>query len=189
MRERLMEHADLTAAELFDAAVSYSRRRGKLKAESDADPGKSRSTGQTFVLAAADSRVIDRIPLDKLYRDAEKMQDTYLPDISKIFPAIDKPAAKGETVTCPFCKEQIITDAVKCKHCGSYLEAANKSDNLAGCLGLALGPVGLWYKGHWFAGFAYLLLGPLLIIATGGIGLPFIWLAMGIHAMRVKPKG
>jgi hypothetical protein len=33
-----MAHADLTAAELFDAAVSYSRRRGKLKAESDADP-------------------------------------------------------------------------------------------------------------------------------------------------------
>lgn len=37
-REGLMAHADLTAAELFDAAVSYSRRRGKLKAESDADP-------------------------------------------------------------------------------------------------------------------------------------------------------
>ena len=78
-----MEHADLTAAELFDAAVSYSRRRGKLKAETDADPGKSRSTGQSFVLAAADDRVIDRIPLDKLYRDAEKMQDTHLPEVTK----------------------------------------------------------------------------------------------------------
>jgi len=78
-----MAHADLTAAELFDAAVSYSRRRGKLKTETDADPGKSRSTGQTFVLAAADDRVIDRIPLDKLYRDAEKMQDTYLPEATK----------------------------------------------------------------------------------------------------------
>lgn len=95
-----MAHADLTAAELFDAAVSYSRRRGKLKAETDADPGKSRSTGQTFVLAAADGRVIDRIPLDKLYRDAEKMQDIYLPDITKklsvigkSLPAIGKTAA------------------------------------------------------------------------------------------------
>ncbi len=78
-----MAHADLTAAELFDAAVSYSRRRGKLKAETDADPGKSRSTGQTFVLAAADDRVIDRIPLDKLYRDAEKMKDTHLPEVTK----------------------------------------------------------------------------------------------------------
>jgi hypothetical protein len=77
-----MVHADLTDAELFDAAVSYSRRRGKLKAETDADPGKSRSTGQTFVLAAADDRVIDRIPLDKLYRDAEKMQDTHLPEVT-----------------------------------------------------------------------------------------------------------
>jgi hypothetical protein len=27
--------------------------------------------------------VIDRIPLDKLYRDAEKMQDTYLPEATK----------------------------------------------------------------------------------------------------------
>ena len=78
-----MAHVDLTDAELFDAAVSYSRRRGKLKAETDADPGKSRSTGQSFVLAAADDRVIDRIPLDKLYRDAEKMQDTHLPEVTK----------------------------------------------------------------------------------------------------------
>lgn len=54
-----------------------------MKAEADADPGKSRSTGQTFVLAAGDDRVIDRIPLDKLYRDAEKMQDTYLPEVTK----------------------------------------------------------------------------------------------------------
>jgi hypothetical protein len=83
MRERLMMHADLTAAELFDAAVSYSRRRGKLKAETDADPEKSRSTGQTFVLAAADGRFIDRIPLNKLYRDAEKMKDTHLPEVTK----------------------------------------------------------------------------------------------------------
>jgi hypothetical protein len=83
-----MAHADLTAAELFDAAVSYSRRRGKLKAETDADPGKSRSTGQTFVLAAADDRVIDRIPLDKLYQDAEKMQDIGLPDAAKDWGAL-----------------------------------------------------------------------------------------------------
>lgn len=78
-----MAQADLTDAELFDAAVSYSRRKGKLKAESDADPEKSRSTGMTFVLATADNRVIDRIPLDKLYQDAKKMQDVYLPDVTK----------------------------------------------------------------------------------------------------------
>ena len=29
-----------------------------------------------------------------------------------------------------------------------------KSDGTAGCLGLFLGPVGLWYKGQWAAGFA-----------------------------------
>jgi hypothetical protein len=78
-----MAQADLTDAELFDAAVSYSRRKGKLKAESDADPEKSRSTGMNFVLATAENRVIDRIPLDKLYQDAEKMQDIRLPDTTK----------------------------------------------------------------------------------------------------------
>ena len=78
-----MAHVDLTDAELFDAAVSYSRRKGKLKAESDADPEKSRSTGMTFVLATAENQVIDRIPLDKLYQDAKKMQDVYLPDVTK----------------------------------------------------------------------------------------------------------
>jgi len=83
-----MAHGGLTDAELFHAAVSYSSRRGKLKAESDAVPGKSRSTGQTFVLAAADDRVIDRIPLDKLYRDAEKMQDVHLPDVTKDWGAL-----------------------------------------------------------------------------------------------------
>ena len=85
-----MVHSDLTDDELFDAAVSYYRRRVKLKAETDADPEKSRSTGQTFVLAAANGRVIDRIPLDKLYRDAEKMQDIHLPDISKELSVIGK---------------------------------------------------------------------------------------------------
>ncbi|MFN7819535.1 MAG: hypothetical protein ACK5Q7_08065 [Cyanobacteriota bacterium] len=95
-----MAHADLTAAELFHAAVSYSRRRGKLKTESDADPGKSRSTGQTFVLAAADDRVIDRIPLEKLYRDAEKMQDTYLPEVTKGWN--DLPLAGKVALICVF---------------------------------------------------------------------------------------
>jgi hypothetical protein len=37
----------------------------------------------TFVLATAENRVIDRIPLDKLYQDAEKMQDIRLPDTTK----------------------------------------------------------------------------------------------------------
>ena len=78
-----MAHDDLTDAELFDAAVSYSRRKGKLKAESDADPEKSRSTGMNFVLATAENRVIDRIPLDKLYRDAKKIQDVHLPEVTK----------------------------------------------------------------------------------------------------------
>jgi len=85
-----MTDAELVESELFDAAVSYSLRRGKLNVKPEADPRKSRSSGVSFVLAAADDPVIDRIQLDKLYRDAEKMQDVYLPDIGKNFPAIGK---------------------------------------------------------------------------------------------------
>jgi len=121
--EGLMVQIDLTDADLFNAAVSYSLRKGKLKAESDADPEKSRSTGMTFVLATAENRVIDRIPLDKLYQDAEKMQrdlaaiqrervlnsgkrtndDVYLPDIGKSLgenlPAIGKTVGSLTRIT------------------------------------------------------------------------------------------
>jgi hypothetical protein len=88
-----MTESELVESDLFGAAVSYSLRRGKLKAKTEADPGKSRSTDVTFVLAATDGRVIDRIPLDKLYQDAKKMQDVHLPDIGKSLPAIGKTAA------------------------------------------------------------------------------------------------
>ena len=40
-------------------------------------------------------------------------------------PAGAKPQAKPapETTLCPFCKEDIRVGAIKCKHCGSMLEA------------------------------------------------------------------
>jgi len=34
------------------------------------------------------------------------------------------PAASGETVECPFCRETVKAGAIKCKHCGSALPQA-----------------------------------------------------------------
>ena len=68
--------------ELFRAAVSCSLRRGKLKTSAGVDPEQSRATEQTFVLVAIDGRVIDRLPLQMVEREAVKLQDTHLPDIA-----------------------------------------------------------------------------------------------------------
>ncbi len=67
-----MTEAELAEDNLFKAAVSYSLRKGRLKAEGDVDSEQSRSTSQSFVLAAADGRVIDRIPLALIRHEAQK---------------------------------------------------------------------------------------------------------------------
>ena len=67
----------------------------------------------------------------------------------------------------------------------------NKSNLVAGIFGLFLGPVGLWYKGHWAAGFAWLVVGGLTIVITGGFGLvfaPVFWIGMMIHAIIAEPR-
>lgn len=63
-----------------------------------------------------------------------------------------------------------------------------KSDLAAGCLGILLGPVGLWYKGHWAAGFAWLAMGIIFGILTSGIAAPVFWVGMAIHAATAKPR-
>lgn len=74
-----------------------------------------------------------------------------------------------------------------CPHCG-FVNAPKKSNLAAGCLGILLGPVGLWYKGHWAAGFAWLVMAIIIGFATGGLAAPIFWIGMAIHAMAAKPK-
>jgi hypothetical protein len=66
-----------------------------------------------------------------------------------------------------------------------------KSNFLAGCLGFVLGPVGLWYKGQWAAGFAWLAMIILITLATGGLAIflaPLFWVGMSVHAAVAESK-
>jgi len=90
-------------------------------------------------------------------------------------------------INCPDCGEAVSPHARSCPSCGSELPV-EKSNFMAGCLGFLLGPVGLWYKGHWAAGFAWLVVAVIASIATGGVAAPFFWVGMGIHALVAKPR-
>jgi len=67
---------------------------------------------------------------------------------------------------------------------------SNRSNAVAGFLGFFFGPVGLWYKGRWAAGFAWLAMIVIVALAKGGVGIvfaPIFWIGMIIHAIVAKP--
>lgn len=93
---------------------------------------------------------------------------------------------------CPACHGPIEIGAQKCRHCSEDFRSRSQSNTTAGCLGLLFGPVGLWYKGLWAAGFVWLAFFLLFILITGGVGIvlaPLFWIGMSIHAIKAKPKG
>ena len=97
----------------------------------------------------------------------------------------------NQPVSCPYCGRQIQRGVQKCGHCGEWLIGTGHSDAVAGALGCLLGSVGLWYKGHWAAGFAWLAAIFLTALATGGFGLllaPLFWIGMAIHAAAVQGR-
>lgn len=99
------------------------------------------------------------------------------------------PEIRQATAPCPYCRGVIESGVQKCRHCGEFLIPSHQSDGMAGCLGFLLGPVGLWYKGQWAAGFAWIFM--TIIVAVTGVGLllvPFFWIGMGVHAIAAKPK-
>lgn len=101
-------------------------------------------------------------------------------------------------IECRECGQSVSDEAPTCPNCGvpdpAHREPDTESEQInreekerernivAGCLGFALGPVGLWYKRQWAAGFAWLVAAFVLILASGGWLAPILWIGMGIHA-------
>lgn len=106
---------------------------------------------------------------------------------------------------CPFCKEEIREDAIKCKHCGSMLQDAagsavnapggltpavhtGKSKIAAGLFGILLGGLGIhkFYLGRIFWGVVYLLFCWTFIPAIIGLVEGIIYLTMNDEVFSAK---
>jgi TM2 domain-containing membrane protein YozV len=90
------------------------------------------------------------------------------------------PEPGGETTRCPFCGEEILGIARKCKHCGEFLDPALRvartatyvtrtvvrqeprwSPGVAAVLSLLIPGAGQMYKGHVIRGLLWLIFVPL----------------------------
>jgi hypothetical protein len=97
------------------------------------------------------------------------------------------PAAVPRERRCPFCRETVHPEAVKCKHCQSNIAPRNpRDDENAFLLGFFLGPVGLFSKGCYAAGFAGLVMGFLACALISPILAPIFWIGMAAHASGAR---
>ncbi|MEY2465996.1 MAG: hypothetical protein QOD03_517 [Verrucomicrobiota bacterium] len=95
----------------------------------------------------------------------------------------DEPAT-----VCPWCGRENLQSLSACAECGTILVNAppevnfqpkRKSKELAVCLALLLGPLGLFYANAWGTGFVMILAAaPFVITHTGGL-----WITFGVRVI------
>jgi hypothetical protein len=87
-------------------------------------------------------------------------------------PAVDEMELDHQ---CPFCKESIKQDAIKCRHCGEFLDGRSPekwNPNIAGLLSFFIVGAGQIYKGDFQRGvamFAISLVGGIALTGGGEI--------------------
>jgi membrane protein YdbS with pleckstrin-like domain len=95
------------------------------------------------------------------------------------------PPPPKQTKDCPFCGEEILASARKCKHCGEFLDGSSRPTSSAPQKKTAGPekkiweghPSGLYYLGHWIFG--------ILLLPVFGLGLLFIIYAILDQRTRV----
>jgi hypothetical protein len=185
-----------------DSAIAKKERRSVATIKPDNRAAKPPVKRATPALQMELPRHIPKPPATAPTQPVSRPPETtvFVPATPMATPIVPK------TKLCPACAEPIAAIAKKCKHCGwtaipemqqavvylrEKLDGPEKSNLLAGCLGFFLGPVGLWYKGQWAAGFAWIMMIILIMLGTGGLAVlfaPFFWVGMAVHAAVARPK-